>query len=461
LSRLFRKKKAPRDHSGLPQLEAQAGRHPDLDSLAPFLVSPRFGIIKELKPFDAESSQPPKPYLIQSVLANHSFAKGEDAFVGAFGKGLTMKAARESALGEGVERYSSLDYRVEEITYARRGDLDGPSLDPARLVLYRPDQYAQVGYVPYAQESLLGWTRGRSLGRDEMVFVPALAVSLGYNKMYRDENIFGGTSSGLAASGSLAGAVFSAALEVIERDAVLIGWANQLAGRRWDPATHPDGEFRRLVKSFSRRGIAVELFQMPTDVGVAVFLALGIAENGTELPAAVAGFGAHPDASTAALKAVLEVGQIRPALRTRLRSEELRTKMQDLRDDPRLVKRLEDHSLFYAHPESSAQLDFLRKTPITRAEWPVPAPPRNLSWLVEQLAGKGHELIYFDLTPHDMKRLGLYTARAIIPDFQPVDFGVHQLRLGGERIYRLPFELGLRPHKATPETLNANPHPIS
>jgi ribosomal protein S12 methylthiotransferase accessory factor len=415
-----------------------------------------------LTPIVPEASQPRQPYVFQSLLANHRYAKKDDHLKGgASGKGLTMASAQESALGEAVERYSSLFYLPEEVTYARRADLAGRSLEPAQLVLYRQQQYAHVDYVPYTQESVLGWTGGRSLTRDEMVFAPALAVFMGYTPKHPEENIFGVTSSGLATGGSLARAVFSATLEVIERDAFLIGWNNQLIIARWEPSTHPDPEFRRLFRVYERRGIQVELFQMPTDLDVAVFLALGIAKDEQQLPAAIVGLGAHPDAKTAAWKAFLEIGQIRPTLRHRLRAAEMQERMSNLLADPKLVKQLEDHDLLYSHPGALSKLDFLRKTPVNRREWPVSERQANLSWLVKHLDGKGHELIYFDLTPFDMKRLGLHTARAIIPNFQPIDFGYHQLRLGGERLYRLPFELGLRAHIATPETLNPDPHPIA
>jgi ribosomal protein S12 methylthiotransferase accessory factor len=435
---------------------------PDISAVAPFLVSQRFGIVKELRPIIPEPSQPRQPYVLQSLLANHRYAKNDDPLKGgASGKGLTMAVAQERALGEAVERYSSLFYQPQELTYARRAELAGRSIDPAQLVLYRPEQYANVDYVPYTQESMMGWASGRSLTRDELVFVPALAVYMAYNPEYPEENVFGISSNGLAAGGSLAGAVFSAALEVIERDAFLIGWSNQLLTDRWEPATHPDPEFRRLHRVYERRGIRLELFQMPTDLEVAVFLAIGVAEDDRELPAAVVGLGAHPEAQTAAWKAFLEVGQIRPALRRRLCATETQERMQSLLADPKLVERLEDHDLLYSHPGALSKLEFLRKTPVTRTEWPAGERQRDLTWLVEHLEAKGHELIYFDLTPHDMKRLGLYTARAIIPGFQPIDFGFHRLRLGGERLYQLPVQLGLRARVATPETLNSDPHPIA
>ena len=455
------KKKLPNKTPGLRQLMAHSAWCADLSSLESILVSPRFGIVKELDLIAREFSDPPQPYIVRSLLANSGFAmKDEHARNGASGKGLTVDAARVCALGEAVERYSSLFYETEEIKYARRPDLSGRSLDPKQLVLYRPDQYAHVDYSPFSQESILGWVSGRSLTRGDRLWLPALAVYLGYRPRSPEEIIFGGTSNGLAAGNTLPEAIYSAALEVIERDAVMIGWTNRTIAARWEPATHPDLEFRRMLKAYERRGIRIELFQMPTDLDVAVFLALGIAENERDLPAAAVGISAHPDPAKAAMKAFLELGQLRPGLRRRLRSTDIRDKMEALMADPRLVRGIDDHSLLYAHPSALRKLRFLREAPITRSDWPEIDGLRDFTWLVDHMASKGHELIYSDLTTHDMDRLGLRTVRAIIPSFQPIDFGFYQMRLGGNRLYSLPFEVGLRAREGTPETLNPDPHPF-
>lgn len=426
------------------------------------LVSPRFGIVKELKLFVPDASEPPQPYIVQAILGNHRYqGKDEQLKNGASGKGLTVARAREGAVGEAVERYSSLFWWPEEITYSRKEDLTGRAIDPRSLVLYRPEQYAQVDYAPYTEESELGWVAARSLTQDTAIWLPAMAVFLSYIARAPHEHLFGVNSNGVATGGTLSDASYLGALEIVERDAFLIGWMHRLVAARWDPATHPDPAFRRLVEMYRRRRIRVGLFQMPTDLDVAVFLAVGLTEESEQFPAAVVGLGADPDPAAAAWKAFLEVGQIRPALRRRLRAPEHRERMLSLVADPTLVKELDDHDLLYAHPDALGKLDFLWDTAVTQSDWPAHAETRDLAWLTNHLATRKHELLYYNLTPHDMKRLGLFTARAIIPEFQPIDFGYYELRQGGERLHRLPFELGLRDRPAAPGTLNPDPHPIA
>jgi hypothetical protein len=49
----------------------------------------------------------------------------------------------------------------------------------------------------------------------------------------------------------------------------------------------------------------------------------------------------------------------------------------------------------------------------------------------------------------------------ILPGFQPIDFGWKERRLGGARLYRLPFDLGLRPTMTDWDDLNDDPHPLA
>jgi ribosomal protein S12 methylthiotransferase accessory factor len=80
---------------------------------------------------------------------------------------------------------------------------------------------------------------------------------------------------------------------------------------------------------------------------------------------------------------------------------------------------------------------------------------------VDALRVRGADLLYIDLTPPDLAPYSLHAARVIIPDFQPIDFGWRERRLGGDRLYQLPRSLGLAASRTTPEGLNPDPHPIS
>jgi hypothetical protein len=60
-----------------------------------------------------------------------------------------------------------------------------------------------------------------------------------------------------------------------------------------------------------------------------------------------------------------------------------------------------------------------------------------------------------------MRQLRLHTVRVVIPEFQPIDFGWGQTRLGGKRMFELPHRLGLSARPTTVASVNDLPHPLA
>ena len=114
-------------------------------------------------------------------------------------------------------------------------------------MLYRPEQYPLLPYAPYDDGTELSWIEGRSLVRDEAVWVPAIAALMEFTVRSDAEFIFPITSNGLAAGPTLRDAVTAAIYEVLERDAFLIAWLNRLPAGYSTPRSHPDPEVRDLV----------------------------------------------------------------------------------------------------------------------------------------------------------------------------------------------------------------------
>lgn len=460
----MQKKKSDRAHRPLAELSRGGDAPGDILAARDSLVSARCGVVRVLERVPKDPTEPLRPYIVRSELANHRFAHERDSeeFTCA-GKGTTLEAATASALGEAVERYSSAYWYPEEVVYARRGDLDGKSLDPRDLVLYRAEQYDQLPYDPYADTSVLGWVPSRSLVDGSEVYVPALAVFMSYHPVMAGERLTMVTSNGLAAGPTLLDAVLGGLLEVLERDAFLITWMNRLPTRRVDAATHPDRDVVELWRAYRRRGVDVHLVLLPTDHPAHVFMAVAAQRGDGDGPARVVGLGADLDAARAARKAVLELGQVRPTLRMKSRETKVRDRIEALVADPELVDDLDDHDLLYCDPRTAAAFDFLLDAPVVAPPWPGPParPPGDaLVHLVESLAPRV-DVLSCDLTPPEMAGLGLHTARVIVPGFQPIHFGAREPRLGGERLYTLPFELGLTDAPTTPESLNPYPHPLA
>src|SRR6266542_104571 len=430
---------------------------------APSLVSRLCGVVTSLQDVRLIGVEEPATVrLATAELANHQFLEDwSPAQRVCVGKGLTHAAARRGALGEAVERYSGAAWGERDVTHGRRGDLDGPSLDPRSLVLYRPEQYQRLPYAPYTDRARLGWVQARSLVSGARLFVPAIGVFLGYRPAGREEVLCPTTSNGLAAGATLADAVLAAAYEVLERDLFLVTWMNRLPAQRVDPREHPDRRLVRLCGDYRRCGVELELYRLTSDHPCHVFLALGIQHADGDGPAAAVGLGCDLDPSRAAYRAILEVGQARAGIR--VRSPSLRARIDQLVADPCSVTTVQDHGLLYADRCRLPAFHFIRSSPPADVDWTAPDPPDTpvrLRRLVEHLASQGDDLLYVNCTPADMASLGLHTARVLIPGYQPLHFGAGEPRLAGRRLYELPYQLGLTPTPSTPEDLNVDPHPL-
>jgi bacteriocin biosynthesis cyclodehydratase domain-containing protein len=452
----------PHETPRLGELLAAEDRTTDFDLIAAETVSSLCGLIRHLGRLPKDVAEPEAPVIVGAELANSRFLTGEQALAPCGGKGSDVIAARNGALGEAIERYAAMTWIPDRRFVGTRAAVPGATLHPADLVLYQAAQYAQLPYARYDDETVLEWVPARSLGDDGERWVPLLAAHLGYQVPNESAFLFPPTSNGFAAGPTLTFAVLKAMLEVVERDAFLIAWSHRLAGSRYDARTVPDAETRHIALAYARRGVQVDIYLLPTDTVSAVALAVAWSD---ELPAAVVGLGADLDPAQAARHAVLEVAQVRPALRARLGQREVVEHMLDLVRSPSAVQNLDDHDLLYAdHGSARRALAFLSDCP--RRPWDQPAAPSTtpaaaLSTLVPSVKEAAGDVLYLDVTPRDVDRLGVRVARVIVPGFQPIHFGADRIRLGHERLRRMPADIGLRDRPARFDELNLDPHPIA
>lgn len=451
-----------------PRLPDDQGDGPvDLERLELWLVSSHCGIVRKLETIPSDVSEPAVT-VVRCELSNNQF-RGPDQgpFQPCSGKGTDQRRAMVTALGEACERYSAAAWLSLSVRRVSARDVGMDYLGPLDLVLFAEDQYEDLPYCRWDADAVIGWVDGRELATGAPVAVPAVAALFGYEGSAAD-HLFAPTSNGLAAGRSFAAAATAAALEVVERDAFLVSWMHRLACTRVDPFSVDDPSVRRLAESYRRRDISLELYRLPTDVeAVTVFAAMGVQQSDRAVgpgPAALLGLGADLSATAAAAKAVLEVAQVRPSLKARLRSPTTVARCAELAADPSLVASLEDHDLLYAHPDTLGWLGFWRDQAPVSAEPAVPSPSEDedrLQALLDSLASAGHRLVACDLTPPELANMGVHTARAVIPGFQPIHFGTAEVRLGGRRLYDLPCQIGLRPSPASREHLSTLPHPLA
>jgi ribosomal protein S12 methylthiotransferase accessory factor len=433
----------------------------EADMIVQRAVDPLCGVVRRVEMMPKGPTEPERPFIVRAELANAHFRTGVDAFVSCSGKGWSRQQARDSAVGEALERYAAMTWQPERRISSTYDGLDRPGLHPRDLVLFADHQYDVVPYQRWRPETELEWVPAHSLVTGEEVWIPLLATHLGYLPS-TEAALFPATSTGFAAWTDLAGATLRALLEVVERDAFAIAWSHRLPGRCVAADDVPDEQTRAISALYARRGVEVVVHLLPCDTVATVALAIMWSD---QLPAAAIGVSAALDPVAAARSAVLEAGQVRPILGCSLRDPAVRARAAELAATPSKVTTLDDHDLLYADPRAAATgMRFLRDAP--RQPWPDASPVLaqgndGLTELTRSLAAVAPDVLAVDLTPPDVAALGIHVVRGLVPGFVPIWFGADQARLGGRRLLEMPSRIGLRPGPARLDELNLDPHPLA
>jgi ribosomal protein S12 methylthiotransferase accessory factor len=261
------------------------------------------------------------------------------------------------AIGEALERYCAYQENPDAVFRATASDLGKAAISPADFVLYSDRQYSLPGFK-YAKpdvQTAMGWTRAVELPAGSEAFVPASLVYLYFNTEGPDGYFCPPTSNGLAAGPSLDSAVLSGLYELIERDAFLITWMNRLAVPRVDYSSRA-GSVARSRSHYARFGVEALFYDITTDIGVPVMMAMAVDRSG-DGPAVVVGLGCHLNPGVALKKALMEVCQVRPSQSIKFAKSSPAETLKAYSD----VKTLEDHAGFAAIPGNLHEFDFVEQ----------------------------------------------------------------------------------------------------
>jgi ribosomal protein S12 methylthiotransferase accessory factor len=378
------------------------------------------------------------------------------------GSSWNRSAARVAALGEAVERYSAACLPGgDDLVFATAKELGSEAVDPGRFVLFRDDQYRQPSfpYRRFTRSTRVTWVRGSSLLTGEPAFLPAQVVLLRAPVGVDEPRICQSTSNGLACHATVEEATLSGLFEVVERDAFMITWANRLS-------------LPRLTWRSSPRLLDLErLYLAPTGLGYAavdlsafwrVPTVLGIVRGCSPDQAAV-GIGASSGKTIedAVWKALDEASHVRTWARSLLFLQPSRTFEPDFSD----VRDFPDHVRCYAEHSHARHAAFLDAAKETHDVAQVPSleganVTETMAAIVERLTAREVSAYVVDVTSPDVRAAGLRVVKVVTPELCPLDVDHRARFLGGTRLYRAAFELGLRNAPTSADDLNPFPHPF-
>jgi ribosomal protein S12 methylthiotransferase accessory factor len=322
------------------------------------------------------------------------------------GKGLTLAAAKASALMEEIE-----SYHAEHI------------LLPLKLGSYedlrKTHRLVDVDGLPRATNSAyhphlqLLWIEGYDLLQQEPVWVPFEMVSLNFTlPPPGGHGCFAANSNGLASGNHLLEAISHALCEVIERDATTLAFLHDpavLERSRVDPESVDDPGCREVLEKFERAEVAVAIWDTTSDSGVPTFecTIMERREDPLRLLYAAGGSGTHPSRAVALLRALTEAAQSRLTVIAGTRDDISRGDYERYQD-PEVLRQAR------ARLEVKGPLRSFREAP----DWEGETFQEDVAWQLERLQSIGiRSVVAVDLT---LPQFGLPVVKVVVPGLEGV-----------------------------------------
>jgi ribosomal protein S12 methylthiotransferase accessory factor len=437
----------------------------NIDKLDPNLlapISPRTGIIQALVeiPFHHDD---PSIYAYGVLMADTSKYSPHQCSSRNGGAGLTRAQAIGAAIGESLERYCCNFYHPNSLRLGSFEEFSEQAVEPSEWILHSKGQYASEGF-PYPEfnaETRIAWVEAKSLISNQTKLVPASMTYLPYYGVRGETIVSASISTGLSCRDSEVGAILCGIYECIERDAFTIYWLNALKVPGIIPEEIPDKELRTIFfEHFARPGIQYFIWDITLDISVPSYFCAAIGPSNIGQLFCV-GSASHLDSRKALLKSLIEASQERPYLRY----EHVRDPNWSCKDDFSNISSFDDHARVYTNrPALLSHLGFCTTTRndsgVMRRNESTGDPDNDLKQVLSILENRGFAVLVVDLTTLDVRKLGFHVVRVFIPGLQPLHGDHCYPFLGGNRLYEVPFRLGLRDHPLAEEDIFKLPHPF-
>jgi YcaO-like protein with predicted kinase domain len=323
------------------------------------------------------------------------------------GKGLSLAAAKASALMESIENYHAENIRAPLVHASlREVALRGPVLDVQAL-----PRIEGSAFDPGAR---CLWLEGHEIFARRPMFVPYEVVHTDYVlPLPSATGAFFMGDSGVASGNHPLEATSHAICELVERDALTL-WRFQpeerRQARRVDLATVDDEGCASVLERLRRARVLTAVWDVTSDVGIPAFHATILDEDPSRFrplgPAS--GSGCHPSREVALCRALTEACQARLTLIAGSR-DDIGIAVYQRRRDPAVIEQALES--LRAPARQTSFLAVPTHAAATIAD--------DVGWELERLRGVGLEqVVVVDLT---LPELGIPVVRVVIPGLE----GIH------------------------------------
>ncbi|MBZ9737274.1 TOMM precursor leader peptide-binding protein [Mesorhizobium sp. CA18] len=381
-------------------------------------ISEISGVVKGIAPSPTNSTGPVKSYI-----AGHNFAlKADDLLFikstlrsNSSGKGKSEAQARTSALCEALERYSGLYRGEEEQVFSSFNQLSDEAIDPRTVMQFSETQYLErdsrlakssfyrMVPVPFDENAVISWSPIWSWTQGRRKYLPTGLMYYGFPQPM-ELSFAWADSNGAAAGSYFEDAALQGALELVERDAVAIWWANRLPRKSIDLDSLNDPFIDELRAFYKARNRTFWILDVTSDFKVPVAVAISRRETGPTEDI-IMGFGAHFDPRIAVSRALTEMNQFMPAVLDICENGFTRYGIAD--DDAIAWWKTAtiENQPYLTSTLASVRIDDLPPVPASSVT-------RLLLELFERIEAKGLEILILDQTRPD---IGLPVVKVVVP----------------------------------------------
>lgn len=370
-----------------------------------------------------------------------------------------------AALAESVERHVWRE-RTDFFAASRLATTDqiaqqGDFLAPERFTSFSFAQRAGHTHLQLKSESVYQWIRGHSLITDRPIWVPGQLITgnsdFRKDRLVRHEpTISHATTNGLATRPTQIEARLYAALEVIERDAYMIMWLNQLSLPLFDldNLARRSSSLRQLLNMCAQYRLIPKVIRLITDAPAYAVCAVVSDESGLE-PKVTLGLKAHRDPASAAEGALLEALRMRQNVR---QQKKFNTKWNPATPTKDIGHT--DRLLYWSEPGRAERLAFLTAGAAQRFSepWEEDSDVQHLERIILWCRDKGYGFAAVSMTHSAGNPTPWHIERALIPELQPIHLSERLPHIGGARLREIPKLFGYKP---LPEPFISDPHPFA
>lgn len=382
------------------------------------------------------------------------------------------------ALGESIERYFVEQPHLQKNEHrdSAWNQLSGPKADIFNIAgfdaQFRKKSLRNVS-LEYSKDTVFRWVKAVELTKNIQIWTPLQFFSFSHvlQNVWRDgtgdlkqkEPLLATIiTTGAATAHDKATATFRGLLEVIERDAFIIYWLNQISADRIDPTTFKEERFETLFALAAQYRLEVHLLYLKTDVPVHTVCAAVVDRSGIGPAVTVdAKTGTNlSDVAYAALHSkIAQRGTSRENMKTWTGS------VPDISETEKIdhAKRIQ---LWYQKQQLPNFEHFITGELKNADQFPVydykGDTGDDLQTILKWFKEKEYEVLCRELVSPEVKHMteGLTVVMVKVPKMQPLYLEEWLRSTGGSRLREVPKMLGHEVDETKEDPFCVIPHPF-